>query len=165
MSSFDEGWKMSARKKRAERRREEREVNPARPIQSKISSWAALSCNRVSHISTVFYSLRRELPMRIILICKVEKPYENALCVEFKIKNIPFVQQPRYDVSYKDIKVGEYIPDLIAFNRIIIDTKTIDTITNHERGQMLNYLRITHLRVGLIINFKHPRLQWERIAL
>lgn len=95
----------------------------------------------------------------------LEKPYENALCVEFKIKNIPFVQQLRYDVSYKDIKVGEYIPDLIALNRIIIDTKTIDTITNHERGQMLNYLRITHLRVGLIINFKHPRLQWERIAL
>ena len=95
----------------------------------------------------------------------LEKPYENALCVEFKIKNIPFVQQPRYDVSYKDIKVGEYIPDLIAFNKIIIDTKTIDTITNHERGQILNYLKITHLRVGLIINFKHPRLQWERIAL
>jgi len=48
---------------------------------------------------------------------------------------------------------------------VIVDAKVIDRITDVERGQMLNYLRITKLRVGLILNFKHPRLEWERIVL
>ena len=95
----------------------------------------------------------------------LEKPYENALCVEFKLRGIPFVQQPRYDVVYKGVKVGDYIPDLIAFQRIVIDTKTIDRITDIERGQILNYLKITGCSVGLILNFKHPRLEWERLVL
>ena len=95
----------------------------------------------------------------------LEKPYENALCVEFKLRGIPFMQQPRYDVFYKGIKVGDYIPDLIVFRSIVVDTKTIDRITDIERGQILNYLKITACRVGLILNFKHPRLEWERLVL
>ena len=94
-----------------------------------------------------------------------EKPYENALAVEFRIRNIPFVQQPRYPVIWKNIQVGEFVPDLIAYNQIIIDTKTIDHITQIERGQMMNYLRITGLKVGVLINFKKPKLEWERIVL
>jgi GxxExxY protein len=54
---------------------------------------------------------------------------------------------------------------LIAFGLVIVDAKVIDRITDHERGQMLNYLRITKLRVGLIVNFKHARLEWERVVL
>jgi len=54
---------------------------------------------------------------------------------------------------------------LIAFGSVIVDTKVIDHITDHERGKMLNYLRITKLRVGLILNFKHARLEWERVVL
>ena len=61
--------------------------------------------------------------------------------------------------------MGEFIPDLIAFNKVIVDTKVIDRITDHERGQMLNYLRITNIRVGFILNFKHAKLAWERIVL
>ena len=74
-------------------------------------------------------------------------------------------QQPAFDVLYKAQHVGLFIPDLIAFDTIVIDTKVIDKITDHERGLMLNYLRITQLRVGLILNFKHRRLEWERIVL
>ncbi len=71
----------------------------------------------------------------------VEKPYENALVVEFGLQKIPFRQQP------------------------VVDAKVIDRITDHERGLMLNYLRITNLRVGVILNFKHRKLEWERIVL
>lgn len=46
-----------------------------------------------------------------------------------------------------------------------MDTKIIDRITDVERGQMLNYLRISKLRVGVILNFKHPKLEWERLVL
>lgn len=95
----------------------------------------------------------------------LEKPYENAMVVEFRIRKIPFVQQQNFPVIYKTVKVGEYIPDLVAFNSVIVDTKVITQISNIERAQMLNYLKITKLKVGLIINFKHSKLEWERIVL
>jgi len=95
----------------------------------------------------------------------VEKPYENVLVVEFLLRKIPFRQQPPFDVVYKGQKIGLFIPDLIAFDSLVVDTKVIDQITDHERGLMLNYLRITGLRVGVILNFKHPKLEWQRIAL
>ncbi|GAB1488248.1 GxxExxY protein [Opitutaceae bacterium] len=94
-----------------------------------------------------------------------EKPYENALVVEFGHQAITFAQQGRYPVLYRGVAVGEYIPDLIVGDAVIVDAKVIDRITDHERGQMLNYLRITKLRVGLILNFKKPKLEWERIVL
>ena len=94
-----------------------------------------------------------------------EKPYENALVVEFELRKIPWQQQRQFDVLYKSHKVGLFVPDLIAFGAVVVDTKVIDRITDVERGQMLNYLRITKLRVGVILNFKHPKLEWERLVL
>ena len=95
----------------------------------------------------------------------LEKPYENALVVEFELKGISFQQQPHYPVVYKSVQVGEYIPDLIVFDQIVVETKTTEQITNIERGQVINYLKISGLRVGLILNFKHAKLEWERIVL
>ena len=95
----------------------------------------------------------------------IEKLYENALVIEFSLRNIPFRQQPTFDVRYKTHKIGLFVPDLIVFDSIVLDTKVIDRITDHERGLMLNYLRITGLRVGVIVNFKHRKLEWERIVL
>ncbi len=94
-----------------------------------------------------------------------EKIYENSLTVLFKLNHIAFDQQRRFPVFFREVEVGEFIPDLIAFSSVVVDTKVIDCISDHERGQMLNYLRITKLRVGLILNFKHARLEWERIVL
>lgn len=95
----------------------------------------------------------------------IEKPYENALVVEFGLRKIPFRQQPSFDVLYKGHKIGLFVPDLIGFDYVVIDTKVIDRITDHERGLMLNYLRIANLRVGVILNFKRAKLEWERIVL
>jgi GxxExxY protein len=94
-----------------------------------------------------------------------EKLYENALVVEFKRRHIAFDQQRRFEVLYKGEHVGEFIPDLIAFGKVVVDAKCIDRITDHERGQMLNYLRLTGLPVGLILNFKRGKLEFERIVL
>ena len=94
-----------------------------------------------------------------------EKPYENGLVVEFELRNIPYEQQRHFPIIYKGRLLSEFIPDLIAYNSVIIDTKVIDRITDHERGQMMNYLRITGFQVGLILNFKRARLEWERIIL
>lgn len=94
-----------------------------------------------------------------------QKPYGNALVVEFRLRGIPFRQQQRFVIDYKSVPVGEYIPDLIAYDEIVVEAKTIDRITDNERGQMLNYLRITGLKVGLILNFKYAKLEWERLIL
>lgn len=95
----------------------------------------------------------------------LEKPYENALAVEFRLRSIPFKQQPQYEVMYKDVRVGIYVPDLIVHGCVVVDTKVIDRIGNHEKGQMLNYLGLTGHRVGLILNFKRARLEWQRVVL
>jgi GxxExxY protein len=92
-----------------------------------------------------------------------EKIYENALCVEMSAQGIPFQQQPRYPIFYRDVQVGEYVPDLVVAESVVVDTKTIERIGDLEVGRMLNYLRCTRLEVGLIINFKRPRLEWRHV--
>jgi GxxExxY protein len=94
-----------------------------------------------------------------------EKIYENALAVEFKLRGIAFDQQKVFVVTYKGIPVGEFVPDLITHGSVVVDAKVIDRITDHERGRMINYLRITRLRVGVLLNFKRAKLEYKRIVL
>ena len=94
-----------------------------------------------------------------------EKIYENGLTMAFALQGIPFDQQRRFPVLFRGKQIGEFIPDLLAFDAVIVDPKVIEQISEHERGQMLNYLRIAKKRVGLILNFRYPRLEWERLVL
>ena len=74
----------------------------------------------------------------------VPPPYENALVVEFGLRGIAYEQQARFNVVYKRVKVGEYIPDLIMFAKVVV--KVIDETTKHEMGQIINYLKIKKYR-------------------
>ena len=94
-----------------------------------------------------------------------EKPYENVLVVEFGRRGIPFLQQPRFPINYKGVNVGEYVPDFITHGQVVVDTKVIDRITSHEMGQVMNYLKITALRVAVILNCKSAKLEWRRVVL
>jgi GxxExxY protein len=94
-----------------------------------------------------------------------EKPYEQALLVELGLRGLACDQQRSFPICYKGVDVGVYIPDLVVNSCIVTDTKVVDRITDHERGQMINYLRISMCEVGLIINFSRPKLEWERIVL
>ncbi len=95
----------------------------------------------------------------------LEKPYENALVVELEYQGIPYRQQPRFDVVYRGTTVGQFVPDLVVFEGLIVETKVIDQIGETEYGQVINYLRVTRLRAGLLLNFRRPRLQWKRVVL
>ena len=88
-----------------------------------------------------------------------EKAYENAMVREFQLQSIPFDQQKQFQVVYKDTRIDTLIPDLIVFDQIIVDTKTINHITSREIAQMLSYLKITGIPAGLIINFAHPKVE------
>lgn len=90
-----------------------------------------------------------------------EKTYERALCVELEHLNISYSQQKGYPVVYREVKVDEYIPDLEIENTLLLDTKVVQKIGDNELGQMLNFLKITKQSVGLIQNFKHPKLEWR----
>ncbi len=94
-----------------------------------------------------------------------EKPYENALVIEFEVNGFSFHQQRQFQLTYRERPIGLFIPDLIVFDKIIVDTKVIECIGDHEIGQMINYLKITGLRLGYIINFKHKNLEWKRVIL
>ncbi len=62
------------------------------------------------------------------------------------------------------MNVGSYLPELICFDMVIVDATTIGEITDHEIGNLLNYLKVTNMQVGLLINFKHPKLEVKCIV-
>ena len=94
-----------------------------------------------------------------------EKSYERALHVEFRHEGIQFSTQSAYPVLYRGEQVDEYVPDLVVEGRIIVEIKSIGSIADLERAQALNYLRVTGLKVGLILNFRNGSLEWERVVL
>ena len=95
----------------------------------------------------------------------VEKIYENSLVVEFRLRGIPYSQQKQFKVDYKGEPVGIHTPDLIVFDKIVVDPKTVEAITNEHRAIMLSYLRVTKCKLGLYLNFKRSKLEVTRIVL
>jgi GxxExxY protein len=94
-----------------------------------------------------------------------EKTYERALCVEFKCRNIAYDQQHVHPVNYRGEHIDDYIPDLEVEGRAVVEAKTVETITNEHVGQLINYLRITGYEVGVLLNFKHPKLEWKKVVM
>lgn len=94
-----------------------------------------------------------------------EKPYENALAIDFGEQEISFDKQLRFPILYHGIQVGDCQPDFIAAEEVIVDCKSISKIGDDEIGQMLNYLRITKKSVGLLLNFKNVKLEFKRVVL
>jgi GxxExxY protein len=95
----------------------------------------------------------------------LEKPYERALMIELGLRSMRCAVQRPFEVIDKGASVGHYVPDLIVIDQIIVEIKCIEKIGSAERAQLLNYLRITKMPVGVILNFKRPKLEWERLAL
>ena len=96
----------------------------------------------------------------------LEALYQEAFEHELKLNRINFVSQKPHRVAYKDIILRHpYIPDLIVEEKVVVDLKAIREIGAIEEAQMLNYLKITMMPVGLIINFSRRSLEWKRLIL
>lgn len=93
-----------------------------------------------------------------------EKIYENALCIELAELGISFTQQQQYPVHYRGRFVGKLVTDLIVDDSVILELKVADTIHQTHVAQLLSYLAITNLKVGLIFNFKSASLSFQRHA-
>ncbi|PAW65509.1 MAG: hypothetical protein B9S38_15090 [Verrucomicrobiia bacterium Tous-C4TDCM] len=93
-----------------------------------------------------------------------EKPYENAMEIELERSGFKAEPQRAYPIFYLDHAVGECIPDITVNRELLVDAKSLDTIGENEQAQMLNYLRISRIELGLIINFRNPKLEWQRVV-
>jgi GxxExxY protein len=97
----------------------------------------------------------------------LEPVNQEALEVELSRRRIPFQRQERLFIRYKgQILKKEYVPDLILFGQIIAELKVLDRLTGTEEAQLLNYLKATGMRVGLLLNFgSRVRLEWKRYVM
>ena len=95
----------------------------------------------------------------------LEKVYENSLVWELELKKKNIFSQKEFKVIYREKEVGIYYADLVIENKVIVEVKAVGNIDDIHRAQLLNYLRISGLRVGLIINFAKPKLQYERLVV
>ena len=80
-------------------------------------------------------------------------------------ENISVRQQAPIDVYFQNKVVGQYFADVLVDDKLILELNTLDTITNIHKAQVLNYLRATGIRLGLILNFAKPRFEYKRLVL
>ena len=96
----------------------------------------------------------------------LESAYERCLAHELELREIPFERQVVVPLEYKGLFLEPgYRVDLVITKRLIVEVKAVDALLNVHRAQLLNYLRISGLRVGLLLNFANPKLEYERIII
>ena len=97
----------------------------------------------------------------------LESVYQECFERELTAREIPFVAQPELKLAYKDQPLQQtYKPDLICYGKIIVELKAAKDISHEHRAQVINYLKATGLKLGIVVNFGHyPKVQIERFIL
>jgi GxxExxY protein len=95
----------------------------------------------------------------------LEKVYESALAHELSLRGHDVTPQKEFQVSYKDKEVGIYYADLVVDDKVVVEIKSASDLADAHRAQLLNYLRISGIRVGLLFNFSKPKLKFERLVV
>ena len=96
----------------------------------------------------------------------LEPVYQEALEIESAARGLPYEPQKKIQIRYKGcILEKDYIADMVYFGQIIAELKALDNLTGKEEAQILNYLKATGMKVGLLINFGSTgRLEWKRFV-
>lgn len=97
----------------------------------------------------------------------VESVYQEAMAIELEDRGILFEAQKRLDVFYKDRKLTKrFVPDVVTHGCLIVELKSVDRLTRKDYVQILNYLKATRNKVGVLVNFGSLNdLEWKRFAL
>jgi len=95
----------------------------------------------------------------------LEKVYEKALLTELKKRGLKAKNQVPISVLYKEEIVGEYFVDLLVEDKVIVELKTVERLNKVHEAQLLNYLKATRIKIGLIINFYNPKAEIKRMVL
>jgi GxxExxY protein len=96
-----------------------------------------------------------------------EPVYQGALAVEFNGRGIPYAREPVLEIAYKGVSLNKvYRPDFICFDQVIVELKCQFRLAGVEESQIIHYLKITKLHVGLLMNFgSRPKLEWKRYVI
>ncbi|WDN87067.1 hypothetical protein BuS5_00035 [Desulfosarcina sp. BuS5] len=111
-------------------------------------------------INGAIFEVNRELGSGFL-----EKIYENALMIELKKVGLKAEKQMPIKVNYKGTEIGEYYADIVVENQIIIELKAVDSLQKIHEAQILNYLKATGYKIGLLVNFKHPKAEIKRFIM
>ena len=96
----------------------------------------------------------------------LEAVYQEALSMVLEEKGIPFQREKILDINFRGkLLLKKYVADFICFDKIIVELKAADGLTDKDMAQVLNYLKATGLKIGLLINFGTTKLQYKRIIL
>ncbi|WP_221033073.1 GxxExxY protein [Actomonas aquatica] len=97
----------------------------------------------------------------------LEAVFQECLELEFADQGLPFVAQPKLELSYKGRTLKQtYSPDFVCFGKIIVEIKAVSALTDEHRAQVHNYLKSTGMKLGILVNFGHyPKVESERIVL
>jgi GxxExxY protein len=97
----------------------------------------------------------------------LEPVYQAALAIEFNGRGVPYVREPSLRISYKEVQLNKiYRPDFVCFDQIIVELKSQSRLSGVDEAQIINYLKITNKRVGLLMNFGAlPKLEWRRYVI
>jgi len=95
----------------------------------------------------------------------LEAVYQEALAIEFDLRNIPYVREKKLILFYKDVKLEKfYVPDFLCYEKIVVDLKALSSLTTTHDSIMINYLNATRLKVGLLGNFGEKSLKYKRLV-
>lgn len=96
----------------------------------------------------------------------LENVYQEAMVIEVNARKIPSKPSQEIHIKYKGSEPKKfYNADLICYDKIVVELKAMDKLTLREEGQLINYLKATGLKVGVLINFGHyPSLEWKRLV-
>lgn len=97
----------------------------------------------------------------------LEPVYQECLEIELGLQGIPYVAQQTLALAYKGRPLKQrYVADFVCFERILVELKAVAELADEHRAQVMNYLRATRLRLGLLVNFGHyPKIEFERIVI
>jgi GxxExxY protein len=93
----------------------------------------------------------------------LEKIYENALKIELMARGLTFESQVAVPVRYKGQIVGNYVADLVVEDTVLCELKAVDALIDVHEAQLLNYLKATRFKIGLLLNFGQSKTQIKRL--
>ena len=95
----------------------------------------------------------------------LEAVYQEALEIEFQLRDIPYERERQLNIDYKGHTLSKhYNTDFVCYDKIIVETKAICELTSKDESQVLNYLKATGYKLGILINFGEERLRYKRMV-
>ena len=131
--------------------------------KTRVGLWLVIKMNLddiTYGINGAIFEVNRELGVGFL-----EKVYENALMVELESRKLKAESQVPITVRYKGVEIGEYFAGIVVEKQVLLELKAVDSLQKIHEAQLLNYLKATGYKIGLLINFTHPKAEIKRFIL